>query len=432
MTTHPEREALERYLLGGLAPEEVRWIETHLRTERCVTCLFLARELMADAEPAIQQNIWRFVHIELYPEEERGGSLEAAWRIADRWGSVIAAERELVPELVAELEGRSPAARRRAIGTMPRYQLFALSEHLIEKSQKESFRDVALALEWAKVAVVVSDALDPRIYMAATTADQRALARACLGNVLRIGSDLYAAEDAFQQSLLHLKEGNKTSPIPADVWSLLGSLRIDQERYAEARNVLEEALKAYRKFRLKRDEAKVLVKLANTEGYAGNPERAVEILLQAEAALGNLDEERLHLQAQHNLTDWMLEAGQAMDALARYEKARALYDRYCTEPSLQLRRRWLEGRIYAALGELDLARDTLEEVRAVALERELSYEVAMVSLDLAIVYFNRGEAGRVRALAEEMMPIFRSRKLHRHALAAMYLFQTARAPRRPR
>ncbi len=65
-----------------------------------------------------------------------------------------------------------------------------------------------------------------------------------------------------------------------------------------------------------------------------------------------------------------------------------------------------------------------------AVDRELSYELAMVSLELAIVHLHRGETGRVQDLAEEMTPIFRSHELHRHALASMYLFRDrARADR---
>lgn len=72
MATHPEREAFEQYLEGGLSSEEVTRIATHLEKDRCVTCLFLAREAMANAEPAIQESIRRFVHTDLYAEEERG------------------------------------------------------------------------------------------------------------------------------------------------------------------------------------------------------------------------------------------------------------------------------------------------------------------------------------------------------------------------
>jgi tetratricopeptide (TPR) repeat protein len=169
----------------------------------------------------------------------------------------------------------------------------------------------------------------------------------------------------------------------------------------------------------------VLLKLANVEGYSGNSERAVKILEEAVAQVKETMDWRVRLQAHHNLTLWMVDAGQALEALARYEKSRSFYDEHCTEPALALRRRWLEGRIYAALGDLDLARTAFEEVRATAAARGLSYEVAMVTLELAIVHLDHGETNRVQDLAEEMTPIFRSHELHRYALAAVYLFRHA-------
>ncbi|HSL84810.1 MAG TPA: hypothetical protein VLF66_18695 [Thermoanaerobaculia bacterium] len=424
MTAHPKREALEQFLGGGLSKEEADRIADHLQTEQCMPCLFLAREFMAETEQEVMESLRRFTHPE-YPEEERDEGFETAMLLADRRGSVIEAERRHAPELLAELERRAPAAARDAIRTVQRYQLFGLSEHLIDASRELAFRNVAQAIEVAELAVEVADTLDPRIYMPVTTADQRALARACLGNARRVASDLFAAERAFQDSLLIVKEGNLSSTVRADIRSLLGSLRIDQGRYQEARQVLGQALKTYQIFQSKRDEAKILVKLADAEGYSGRPEKGVEILVGALRALEEVAEDRLHLQAQHNLIDWMVDAGQALEALTGYEKARDLYDRHSTEPSLRLRRRWLEGRIYAALGDQDLALDALEEVRRTAAERELSYELAMVSLELALVYLARGESGRVQDLAEEMTVIFRSHELHRHALGAMYLFRQA-------
>ncbi|HSL83900.1 MAG TPA: tetratricopeptide repeat protein [Thermoanaerobaculia bacterium] len=423
MATHPTREEIERFLEGGLSEEESERIAGHLVTERCLPCLFVARNLMAETEPAVRENLRRLTRPEIRDEDEKDERFDLAITQAQRRSQVIAAERALAPELLAELERRSPVAARDAIRTAERYQLFGLSEHLIDQSREQGFRNVALALELAELAVEVSDSLDPRIYMAVTTADQRALSRAALGNARRIASDLFGAERAFQESLPILKEGNRTSPVPADVWSLLASLRIDQGRYREARQLLDRSLAIYRQFRSKRDEGKVLMQLANAEGYSGNPEAAVEILHRAVGVLDKAGEKRLLFWAHLNLFDWMVEAGQALEALARYEKSRDLYDEHGTEPSIRLRQRWLEGRIYAGLEDFNLARKKFEEVRATAIERGLSYEVAMVSLELALVHLRLGDVARVQDLAEEITPLLRSHELHRHALAAMYLFR---------
>lgn len=425
MTAHPKRETLDEFIRGGLSDDEAEPIETHLQQEPCTRCLFEARELMAEAEPELRENLRRFAYRHEHTEKERSEGLEAAIRQALRRGAVLEAERRLAPTLVAELDGRSPVAKPNVVRTVSRYQLFGLAEHLSHESREQGFRDVARALELAQLGVVVADSLDPRIYVSTLAADQRALARAYLGNARRIASDLPAAEDAFQQALLVVEQGSKVSPVRAEIGSLLGSLRIDQCRYLEARTVLGEALRLYHSFRFRREEGKVLTKLASVEGYDGHPERAVEILHEAVATLEEAGEAGLCLWASHNLTYFLVDTGDALEALARYEKARPLYEEHCEEPTLRLRQRWLEGRIYAALGDFELAKAAFEEVRSMAAERALAYELAESTLELAILNLNRGDVARVQDLAEEITPILRSHELHRHALAAMYLFRQA-------
>lgn len=429
MTAHPKREALDKFIRGGLARddqrEEVARIESHLVEERCERCLYAIRELMGKADPELRDGIRCLAYPREYSEEEQERGFASMMRQANRRSAVIDAERRLAPELLPELEARAPQARRGAIRTASRYQLLGLAEHLGDQSREQVFHDLVRALELAALAVEVSDTLDPRIYLPMTVADFRAYARASLGNARRVASDLFGAEQAFQDALLLLREGNRSSPMPGEIGSLLGSLRIDQGRYLEARRVLGDALEVFRRRRSEPEQIKVRMQLADAEAYDGRPERAVEILREAMTHLDEAIDGRLQLQLHHNLTLWMVDAGQALEALARYEKARALYDEHCQAPPLRLRRRWLEGRIYAALGDLDLAASAFEEVRTTAIEREQSYELAMVSLELALVRLRLGQTHRVQDLAEEMTILFRSHELHRHALGAMYIFREA-------
>lgn len=421
-TEHPTRETLEQFFRGSVEAEVIERVEHHLEQEGCVQCVLVARSLLAEVEPERRENLGRFTQRDRYTDSERLEGLETGLRQSLCRGTLVSGEQTIAPKLLVELERRSPTARREAIHTTERYQLFGLAEYLSQVSRRVVFRDVARALEIAALAVEVADTLDPRIYGPRFCTEPQALARASLGNARRIASDLFGAERCFQEALLLIAEDLDLTVVGADVGSLLGSLRIDQGRYLEARNVLEVARKTYEVHELRDDECKVLLQLANVEGYSGNPEGAVEILEQAVALVEETADGRLRLQAHHNLTLWMVDAGHALEALARYKEARQLYEEHCIEPSLALRRRWLEGRIYAALGDSDLARTAFEEVRTRAAGRGLSYELAMVSLELAIVHLNRGEIDRVKDLAEEMTPIFRSHELHRHALGSIYLF----------
>lgn len=421
---HPTRKDLRRYLAADLSPREGQWIENHLRTAGCATCLFLARNLLQEAGPDLREAARRMAD-STRPEEEREEELQRAMRQTYSRAVALQGELHIAPALLTEIERRPPETRRETIRTAPRYQLFGFAEYLCEESLRAGFRDVVRAVELAELAREVADRLDPRIYLATIATDRQALTRAYLGNAWRVASDLVKAEQHFQDGLLLLEKGTASPLVRAELLSLLGSLRIDQVRYREARRVLNRALETYRKLEWRRLEGKVLLKLANAEGYAGEAEKAVAELRKAHEIIEGEGDDRLLLNARHSLAFWLVDTGDSLEALAQLEKAQPLYDEFLDDPWVQLRRGWLRARIFAGLGDLDMAQRAFEEVRHTALERELPYEVAMISLEEAIVHLNRGEMKRVRELAEEMVPILRSQELHGHALAAVYLFQQA-------
>lgn len=298
-------------------------------------------------------------------------------------------------------------------------------EYLCHASQEEVFRDPRGAVELAERAVELADRIDPEVCGEGIATEQRILARAWLGNARRVASDLNGSERAFQESLRLLRNLDPMTGVRAEVWNLLGSLRIDQGRFAEARSVLELALREYRSSGALADVGKVLMKLGDVEGYAGNAEEAVVILREAVSTLEAASDERLMILAHRNLTDWMVDAGRAREALVRYNSARTIYEKHFQAPTLRLRLRWLEGRIYSALSDFISARVAFEEVRARAVDLELAYEHAAVSLELALVYLRQGETRLVTQLADEMVLFFQSRGLHRDLFAAIQLFRRA-------
>jgi tetratricopeptide (TPR) repeat protein len=423
MGRHPTRDLLRQFLTAELPDDELDDVQSHVELG-CVTCMFTMRELMAHTEPDLLQNLLRFCDPTL-PDEERNERYARAIRQTFYRTLTLENERRLAPTLLAELDRRRPVLRREAIRTAPRYQLFGFADYLAEESRSAGFRDVARAQELAELSVEVADALDPRIYLASVVLDRQALSRAFLGNARRVASDLFGAERAFQDALFHLERGSESEIVRAEVLSLLGSLRTDQARYGEARRALEESLDLFRQLGQRHDEGKVLFQLSRACGYSDEPRKAVEIL---EGAIPVIDEEgddRLIVLARHGLSWWLVEAGDPLEALARFEKSQHLYDRFQDDPWFQLRRTWQEARIHAALGDPARAEPLFEEVREAATERELPYELAMINLELAILHLAQGDADKVRQLAEEMVPIFRSRELHAHAMAAVYLFQHA-------
>jgi len=86
---------------------------------------------------------------------------------------------------------------------------------------------------------------------------------------------------------------------------------------------------------------------------------------------------------------------------------------------------WLSGWIARGLGKLDEAERAFAETREEFVERGIGYDAALASLDLASVYAQQGRTAEMKELAEQMLPIFRSRDIHREANAALLVFQKA-------
>jgi hypothetical protein len=90
-----------------------------------------------------------------------------------------------------------------------------------------------------------------------------------------------------------------------------------------------------------------------------------------------------------------------------------------------IRLRWLEGKIARELGQLEDAEAALKEARGAFLSQGIGIDAALVSLDLAVLYAQRGETAAIRHLAAEMVPVFQAGEVHPDALAAILLFRQA-------
>jgi len=416
---HPQQANLEAFVTGQAGPDQAARIEKHLR-QGCLPCLFVARERAIERTAATRETL----RTSLFGGMDRDAlTLYAA--CLDRKVLLIELEQILVPALVAELMLRPPAARREAVRKSHRYQLLALGEALREESRQEAFRDIARCVELAELAVEVADCLNADFYGRRLVDDGRALAYASLGNALRVSGDLFGAERQLRAATDLLSRGTGAPNEQAEVLSFLASLRLEQSRFPEAVRLLEEATRLYRTANLEQLEAKTLIKLAKAAAHSGNPTEAIDLL---ERSLRLLDQEadaELAFLAHHNIAHYLNDAGRSSEARSYLESIRPWYERFAENRGMQLRRRWLEGRIAASLGEVDEAVTALQEVRSVFAEEDYAFDNALVTLDLSAVYLTAGRTAEVKRLAEEMYPIFRSQDVHRQALAALVLYKQA-------
>lgn len=413
---HPDREALEAFLRMDEPTRSREAVEAHLRGG-CLRCQLQAYRMLRafEEDPGA--------------EEARREDLESRVRrgfaLFHRHDVLAIGERRLAPNLRERLRTLTWERQQEAVRRQAGFQLYALADLLTEEAREAAVTDVARALEVARLAVAVAEALDRSVYPPGLVADARCRATAALSNAHRVRAELREAEWAFATARVRLEDGEKYPADRAEYLSLFGSLRLDQARFGEAVKVLEEAVRLYREVGDRMGKGKALLKLGRAAGEAGYPRRAVRFLGQAEEILAEVGEDRLRAYARHSRAHWLTEAGRAWEAMALFRRSSRLFEDHFRSPSEAPRVPWLAGKIYHGLGQLDLAAELFEAVRNAYRDEELQYDFLLVSLERTLVLLELGRTDEVKTLAEELIPVFRSCDLPKEAAVALVYFQRA-------
>lgn len=413
---HPDRKALEAFLRMEEPTRSHEEVETHLRGG-CLRCQLQAYRIL------------QVFDREAVAEQARAKDLESRVRrgfaLFHRHDVLATGERRLAPYLRERLRILTWERQIEAVHRQPGFQLYAVADLLTDEARDAAVTDVSRALDVARLAVAVAEELDRAVYPTGLAADARCRAASALGNAHRVRAELKEAERAFATARVHLEEGEKHPADQAEYLSLLGSLRLDQARFEEAVEVLEEGVALYQQVGDKKCESKTLLKLGNAAGEAGYPRRAVRFLEEAEMVLGSQVESRLKAYARHSRAHWLTEAGRSWEAMALFRSSSRLFQRHFRSPSEAPRIPWLAGKIYHGLGQLELAQELFETVRNVYRDEELQYDFLLVSLERISVLLELGRTEEVKRLAEELVPVFRSCDLPKEAAVALVYFQRA-------
>ncbi|HKG33487.1 MAG TPA: hypothetical protein VKB22_07135 [Gemmatimonadales bacterium] len=344
-------------------------------------------------------------------------------RLSDRARTLLL-EHAGVPELLQHLEGLSPAERMARVRTDRELQSCPLCQHLIESSHDLVYAEMPRAEELSELAVAISQELDACRYGIGLVNDLKARALACLGEVLRNQGDLRAADGALAVAETLLVIGTGDVFEEARLFEIKALVRRDQCRIDEAHGLLDEVIAVYRQYRDFHLVGRAFVHKGSTHGAAGELESAVRWLRKGLGLLDPTRERRLELSARHNLMLYLQESGRDQEAWFLLKASRPEFLEHGGE-LLNLRLRWLEGRIQQTLGQLREAEQALTGARAGFLGQGAGFSAALVCLDLAGLYAAQNRTEEMRHLAEEMLPIFRSRDIHHEAIAALIVFQQA-------
>jgi tetratricopeptide (TPR) repeat protein len=245
---------------------------------------------------------------------------------------------------------------------------------------------------------------------------------ACLANARRVANDFDGADAAFARAWDLWQAGGEGDPELAPEWRLLSleaSLRRAQHRFPEALDLLDRARTAAG------DDptaaARILLKKEHVFEVMGDTEGALAVLAEAAPFIEASGDFDLLLRFRFNLADDLCHLERYKEAAELLPRVRELAERQGNALDL-IRVVWLDARIAAGQGRTEDAIAGLEQVRRAFADHELPYDAALASLDLAMLWLQAGRTAEVRALAVEMEAIFRAKKIHREALAALLLF----------
>ena len=322
-------------------------------------------------------------------------------------------------EAWAVLEVLADAERREMVEVFPNFRTWAVAVRACEASVRRAAHRADEALELAELALFVAGEIEeePGFKMRL-----EGYCRGFVGNARRVGTDFDRADREFACAVDLWKRGHDADPPLLEEWRLLSleaSLRREQQRFPEALELLDQARAA----------------------SGGDPAAAGQLLLKKshvleqvsdfEGALAALDEAGPLLESSGDsnlLFAYRFDIAANLYGLGRFTAAVEWLPRIremtvAQRSHLHLQRVvWLEARVNAGLGKRAEAEAALEQVRDEFTALGLSYEAALASLDLAVLWLEDGRAREVRRLAEGLRWIFEAKKIAREALAALTLF----------
>ena len=410
---HPERDVLERFLSGDLSNEASLVLQRHLFL--CAACeerlIALLPEPAADRSPEAGADDRGPVRRLL---EDSRAELSGRWR-------GLAAERAAAEALWQELEPHSPERRRSLVAGNFRFQTWGFFELLIDRAFQAVFKEPRQAEDLLRLALDLTDLLDPEERGAGSVEAAKTRAWTHLGNTLRVLSEFRLAEAAFRTAELHFSRSWLDPLDEALLLSQKAPLRRAQRRFAEALELIDGAIAIYREINEPNLQGRAMMIKGITLQYQSDVAEAADCF---RASLSLMEEPRLLALGRFNLVGCLQDAGRSSEAAALIPEARRGLEQ-AGEPCDLLRLRWTEARVLASTGQPAEAEDAFLEVRRVFLAEANAFDAALISLDLAALYLRRGRIEETKRLAAEIVPVFQSREVYREAAAALIVFQRA-------
>lgn len=321
--------------------------------------------------------------------------------------------RGLIQDAVDRERGRAQVLRaalvaerslQAAVQRKPEYQTWAVAVLLCEESIRAASYNPQRALELAEAAVVAAEVAPGEERWRLRV---QGYAQAHLGNALRVIGKKGKAVEIFGRRVFW-EVGREADPAgvlnEARVYGLEASLLREQGLLDDALDLLDKALavstsseKAY----LLLGKSKVL---RSAERYG----EAISALQEAAAYIdhGNA---RLKCTQRFELANNLCELHRFEEVAILLPEVNGLAYQLGGKQLDLVRLKWLRGRVFAGIGCLEQAAETLSAVRAEFEAERLFYEATLVSVDLAAVLLRLQRTAPLKALARRMAAPFNGR-----------------------
>ncbi|HKI06424.1 MAG TPA: hypothetical protein VKK31_30875, partial [Thermoanaerobaculia bacterium] len=244
-----------------------------------------------------------------------------------------------------------------------------------------------------------------------------------VANARRVANDHAGADEAFARAWEFWRAGAGSDPELLPDWvlpSMEASLRRDQRRFSEALDLLDRA-RGCRDGSSSTASVFLLLQKEHVFDDMGDPRGALAALAEAAPFIEASGDARLSFVFQFKTAHNLNQLERFDEAAEMLAGVRELAIQQANELDL-LRLVWLESKVAAGQGQTEAAVAGLELVGRDFTAREMPYDAALSSLDLAELWLRAGRTLEVQELAVAMGWIFRTQGINREALAALGLF----------
>ncbi|HET9211139.1 MAG TPA: hypothetical protein VFR03_12110 [Thermoanaerobaculia bacterium] len=301
---------------------------------------------------------------------------------------------------------------------------WARCEWLIERCRALRHIDPESMVLTAALAVALSERLSPGSAGPAALADLQAYALAELGNSQRIVDDVADAEATLAAAVERSGQGTGDSRLLAYLMDLTASLYTDLRRYDEALQLRDAVYAIYAKGGDRHLVGGALISKGFSLINALRAEEGIPFLTQGLNMIDAAGDPRLVMTGVFNLIWSLVECGRAAQAEPLFGYSQAFFSTQI-ERIDAIKCVWLEGRIAAALGEEERAEQRFRDALVSYEEVRLPGYVAMVSIDLAILWLRGGRTAEIAPLIEETIAAFRSFGIHREVIGTLLVVHEA-------